>query len=167
LGYLKWTILKISALYILCLLFGLISCEGNTEQEIITPTLQATINAEFQHFEKKKAELKEGFITILSSEHSTNDGANTFMITVNGNKPGDYVQSYDPRTGVSITQCRMVYRMNKTNELTYYISFEGKVKLAEIDYVNKTINGSFQFRLRNGNTNAIEVENGTFNNIPF
>lgn len=98
----------------------------------------------------------------------------TLTMTVYGNYLGSYAQNFDARTKVSTTQCRMVYKKidklgsGNTEFIENNNSYEGFVRITEINTQERFISGFFTFKVRaNLATPSINIINGEFTNVPY
>ncbi|MCD4793180.1 MAG: hypothetical protein K8R54_08120 [Bacteroidales bacterium] len=89
-------------------------------------------------------------ITIIAA-HETNDNSKkSIIITINADDIGSYKQTFDYKTGVSISQCGLTYKIiSKEIETSpsFFMSYEGEVEITEIDRKNCHISGSYDFKL--------------------
>ena len=93
------------------------------------------------------------------------------IITVRGTNEGIYKQEYDYKTQVSVTQCGLTYKIiskAKRKRPEYYVSYEGSVKIDEINRNKKKITGSYKFILRSiPDTKKTEKIEGKFINLSY
>ena len=89
-------------------------------------------------------------ITVIAAHEIINNSKKSIIITINADDVGSFKQTFDYKTGVSISQCGLVYKIiSKENEIspTFFMSYEGEVKITEIDRKNHHITGSYDFKL--------------------
>jgi len=129
------------------LTIGLVGCKKN----IITPDnyFETTINNASETFVPEKANITKG-ITIIAAINKKNNSKKAIVITINGDKIGNYKQTFDYKTGVSVSQCGLSYKtISKLDESspTFFSSYEGAVEIEELDRDNKNITGTYSFKL--------------------
>lgn len=142
-------------------------CDEIKESDIISKKFTVNIDNVAIDFPEINTSVNNGIVNIVCQDLDNNVKTN-LILTINAFEPGIYYQNYDPRTGVSISQCRLiVHQTNKNKESTYYSSYEGTVNISLLDTDNKKISGTFKFKLRNGINSNIEVKEGSFNGLNY
>ncbi len=145
------------------------SCE---KDEIKPQSLFETkINEADKKLSPSKAIIDKGIISISAFQVKQNIKS-ALVITVKGDKESLYEQEYDYKTGVSITQCGLTYKIFSRTpniEPEYYVSYEGFVKITSIDGKRNTISGEYEFRVRSipDKNNTKQVIKGSFVDIPL
>ena len=89
-------------------------------------------------------------ITIIAAHETSDNSKKSIIITINADNVGSYKQTFDYKTGVSISQCGLTYKIiSKEIETSpsFFISYEGEVEITEIDRKNRHISGSYDFKL--------------------
>ncbi len=160
--------LKINLILFLFIFVGLFSCK----KQDIEPTnyIDVEIN-------KQNTELTSGFasisngIAILAGSNISDYEKSTMIISINGDRKGKYLQNYDYKTNVSISQCALTYKTiskSKTSTPQFFSSYEGKVTISEINMKEKKISGSYSFRVKSipATKNVQEIK-GKFYNVGF
>jgi len=164
----KRVIIIISA-FVLALVVTLYSCQKDELQA--KHYFEASINNSVKKLSPDNVSINKG-ITILAGYLNDKDVKSAVVITINGNKPGKYRQIYDYKTGVSVTECGLTYkvlsRKIRSGDSDYFVSFEGDVVIEEIDYDKKLLTGSYAFKVRSiPDTQKKQEINGKFINVSF
>lgn len=110
---------------------------------------ETEINDVSRDFFFDEASINKGIIIIAANEIS-DDSRKSLIITIKAEEIGSYKQTFDYKTGVSISQCGLSYKiLTKENQEspTIYTSHEGEVEITEIDRKNKHISGNYNFIL--------------------
>ncbi len=148
--------------------FGLFGCEKNN----FAPEnyFETNINNQEFNFEPQTAIISKG-ITIIGAHETKDNSKKAIVISINGDRIGNYKQTFDYKTGVSVSQCGLGYKILSKSEETmpnFYTSYEGNVKISEIDRKNKNISGSYNFKLYSiPNNNKSYIINGTFIKLDY
>ncbi len=126
---------------------GLVGCQKDS----FSPDnyFETNINNSEKVFVPENANISKG-ITIIAALETKKDSKKAIVITINGDQIGKYKQTFDYKTGVSVSQCGLSYKIiSKVIETTptFYSSYEGSVEITEIDMENKNISGSYNFKL--------------------
>lgn len=124
-----------------------------------------------KNLEPDKINVKRG-ITSIAGYVNDDDLKVAVVITVQGDKPGKYRQVYDYKTGVSVTECGLTYkvlsRKKASKSSDYFVSYEGAVIIDKIDAEKKTMSGSYEFKVRSIPDKKNEhLINGKFVNLSF
>ncbi len=157
---------KLKFIIFALLLIGAYSCK----KQDIQPNnyIDVEINKKNKEFTTSRASMGKG-MTILLGNNSDNNEINTLIITIHGIHKGTYKQDYDYKTNVSVTQCALTYKTiskSETDTPQFYSSYEGKVKISEIDRKNKKISGSYSFSVNAiPNNNNAQIISGEFINV--
>ena len=132
---------------------------------------QASVNNESKSLSADNVSVKRGVSSIAGylNDEST-DGV--LILTIKGDKPGRYRQVYDYKTGVSITECGLNYKILSrkipSDESNYYVSFEGEVIIDKIDFDSKLMSGSYSFKMRSiPDRQKEQIISGKFINVRF
>jgi len=150
------------------LTFGIIGCQ----KENISPDnyFETKINNSDKVFKPETATILRG-ITIIAAHDSKVNSKKAIIITVNGDKTGKYKQTFDYKTGVSISQCSLSYKIISKEEEkspTFFTSYEGNVEISDIDKKNKMISGEYNFKLYSvPDDNKPYVIKGKFINLSY
>jgi len=110
---------------------------------------ETKINNINKNFIVEQTTINKG-ITIIAAHETGNNSRKSIIITINADHVGSYKQTFDYKTGVSISQCGLTYKIiSKENEIspTFFMSYEGEVNITEIDRKNCNISGSYDFKL--------------------
>lgn len=110
---------------------------------------ETKINKVNKNFIIDKTTINKG-ITIISAHQTSNNSKKSIIITVNADEIGSYKQTFDYKTGVSISQCGLTYKIiSKENDIspTFFMSYEGEIEITEIDRKNQHITGTYDFKL--------------------
>ena len=126
---------------------GLVGCQKDS----FSPDnyFETNINNSEKVFVPENANISKG-ITIIAALDTKKDSKKAIVITINGDQIGKYKQTFDYKTGVSVSQCGLTYKIiSKLIETTptFYSSYEGNVEITEIDNENKKISGNYNFKL--------------------
>ena len=129
------------------------------------------INSVVGEYEPQSVKVKNG-ITIIAAVNENDAKTESVVITVNGDREGEYKQVYDYKTGVSVKSCGLTYKISdkqaSEDEPTYYTSYEGELIISELDKANQLISGSYSFYTRAlDNDTIIHRIKGEFLNIPY
>jgi len=144
---------------------------GNCQKKEIEPQnyFDAVVNNSSERLKPIEAYVDKGITEIKVGEII--DGlSRSIIINVNSDKPGKYVQKYDYKTGVSMSECGLVYEIQdrEDNIPKYFKSIEGNIEITEINSRKRTISGTYNFRINslsdNNTQNSIK---GKFINISF
>ncbi len=144
---------------------------GNCQKKEIEPQnyFDAVVNNSSERLKPIEAYVDKGITEITVGEII--DGlSRTIRINVNSDKPGKYIQKYDYKTGVSMSECGLVYEIQNLQDNTpkYFKSIEGQLEITEINSHRRTISGTYNFRINslsdNNTQNSIK---GKFINISF
>jgi len=147
---------------------GLIGCQKDS----IVPDnyFETSINNDEKVFVPENANISKG-ITILAALDSKENSKKAIVITINGDQIGKYKQTFDYKTGVSVSQCGLSYKIiSKIIETSpsFYSSYEGNVEITEIDMDNKNISGNYNFKLHSvPDNNKPYVITGKFIKLNF
>lgn len=136
-------------IFLVFLIFGFIF--SGCEKKGIEPDnyFETEINNLQKKFSPVNATIEKG-ITIISTEQNEKNTKKSIIITINSDKVGNYEQTFDYKTGVSVSQCALTYKILTKEEISnpsFFISFEGNVKITEIDRRKKQISGTYLFKL--------------------
>lgn len=155
--------------FLLIVSFAFFSCE----KEVINPEglFETNINNVDIKLSPKSATIDKGVIS-LNAYSSKNNEISTLVITVKGDQENSYNQEYDYKTGVSVTQCGLTYKIfskNSNGEPEYYVSYEGFVKITSVDRHRNTVSGKYNFIVRSipDKSNTRQTIKGSFVNIPI
>ena len=138
---------KYSIVLSLILLTALFGCRKND----IAPEnyFETKINNISKDFFVDEVSINKG-ITIIAANEISDESRKTILITINADEAGTYKQTFDYKTGVSISQCSLTYKViTKENEESpgFFTSYEGEVEITEIDRKNEHISGYYNFVL--------------------
>ncbi|MCF6366046.1 MAG: DUF6252 family protein [Bacteroidales bacterium] len=148
--------------------FGIIGCRKGE----ISPDnfFETKINNSEKVFKPESATILKG-ITIIAAHDSKVNSKKAIIITVNGDKVGKYKQTFDYKTGVSVSQCSLSYKIISKEEEsspTFFTSYEGKVEITGLDRKNKLISGEYNFKLYSvPDDNKPYVIKGKFINLSY
>ena len=124
-----------------------IACEKkNIEPENI---FESQINNINQAFEASEITQKNG-ITVILSHLADDNFVKTIKVTINSDESGSYKQTYDYKTGVSVSECSLNYTIVNKKDTTaplIFTSLEGNVYISEKNRRKKQISGSYIFKL--------------------
>lgn len=129
------------------------------------------INSVVGEYEPQSVKVKNG-ITIIAAVNESDARSESVVITVNGDREGEYKQIYDYKTGVSVKSCGLTYKISDKqaaeDEPAYYTSYEGELVISELDKANRLISGTYSFYTRAlENDTIIHKIKGEFLNIPY
>jgi hypothetical protein len=129
------------------------------------------INSTVGEYEPQSVKVKNG-ITIIAATNEDDERSESVVITVNGDREGEYKQVYDYKTGVSVKSCGLTYKISDkhaaADEPAYYTSYEGELVISELDKAKQLISGSYSFYTRAlDNDTIIHRIKGEFLNIPY
>ncbi len=148
--------------------FGIIGCE----KENISPDnfFETKINNSEKAFKSESATISKG-ITVIPAFDSKVNSKKAIIITIKGDEKGKYKQTFDYKTGVSISQCGLSYKIiSKEKEAlpTFFTSYEGNVEITDKDRKNKMISGTYSFKLYSvPDDNKPYVIKGKFINLSY
>lgn len=148
--------------------FVIIGCE----KENISPDnfLETKINNTVKVFKPENASIAKG-ITVISAFDSKVNSKKAIIITVKGDEIGKYKQTFDYKTGVSVSQCGLSYKIiskNKEALPTFFTSYEGNVEITDLNRKNKMISGKYSFKLYSvPDNNKPYVIKGKFINLSY
>lgn len=139
--------LRIFLILVLFISFTFIGCEKTD----IEPDnyFETEINSLDKKFKSVEAIIDKG-ITIINAQEVETNSIKTVVLTINTDEIGNFKQTFDYKTGVSISECGLSYKIiSKDDESgsTFFISYEGSVSITEIDRRKKQITGSYIFKL--------------------
>ncbi len=131
----------------LALSLAIVGCQ----KENIVPEnyFETKINDAEKVFVPQNANIAKG-ITIIAAIDKKDNSQKTIVISINGDQVGSYKQTFDYKTGVSISQCGLSYKTiskDKNTDTNFYSSYQGKVEISDIDLKNKKISGTYNFKL--------------------
>lgn len=147
---------------------GIVGCQKNT----IVPDnyFETKINNSTEVFIPKNANISKG-ITIIAALDKQKDSRKSIVISINGDQIGSYKQTFDYKTGVSVSQCGLSYKIIskiKDNSPSFFSSYEGFVEIEELDREAKNISGTYNFKLNSvPNTNKPYFISGKFVKLSF
>jgi len=129
------------------LTLGIVGCQ----KENIVPEnyFETKINNAEKIFVPQNANISKG-ITIIAAIDKKENSKKTIVISINGDHVGNYKQTFDYKTGVSVSQCGLSFKtMSKEKEINpnFYSSYQGNVEITDIDRDNKNISGTYNFKL--------------------
>jgi len=155
--------------FVLALVVTLYSCQKDELQA--KQYFDASIDNVVKTLSPDNVNINKG-ITILAGYLNDKDAKSAVVITINGNKAGKYRQIYDYKTGVSVTECGLTYKVMsrkvRTGDADYFVSYEGDVVIDEINYDKKLLSGSYSFKVRSiPDTQKKQEINGKFINVSF
>jgi|GEM_PF-1659274 hypothetical protein len=143
-------IIRIFLSEILFVIFLIIFFDNCQKDRLISKNIIETeINNVKNEFELKKIVVEKRIIAIDISELKKNY-VNFISITVNGDDEKKYVQSFDYKTGISLSECSLNYKIlpkNNDKSSMFYASYEGFVKIKEISKRKRQISIEYDFRL--------------------
>lgn len=163
-------ILKSRNIVSVLLVIGLVLLFSCKKQDL-SPNENFT--AKIDNVEKKLTDSKINIdkgITILAGVYSENKQKSTLVITVHGDREGEYVQDYDYITGVSVKECGMTQKSvsGVENVTEYFSSFEGKVIITDINTKEKRVSGKYSFKLKAmPDTKNEKTISGNFENLKY
>ena len=137
--------------YLFPIVFIIITVTFGCRKNDIAPEnyFETKINEVSKDFFVDEASMNKG-ITIIAANEITDVSRKTIIITINADEVGTYKQTFDYKTGVSISQCGLTYKIitKQTEDTpTFFMSYEGEVELSEIDMKNGHITGTYNFVL--------------------
>lgn len=129
------------------------------------------INSVVGEYEPQSVKVKNG-ITVIAAAKENKQRSETVIITVNGDKEGEYRQVYDYKTGVSVKSCGLTYKItakkSDDDKPAYYTSYEGEIVISEINRAEQLISGKYNFYTRALDSDTVIHQiKGEFMNIPF
>ena len=128
------------------------------------------INSITGEYEPHSVKIDNG-ITIIAGRLQDEKRTESVVITVKGDRAGEYKQVFDYKTGVSVTSCGLTYKIVdklKLEEATYYNSYEGIVLISEIDGSTHQISGSYKFLVSSiDNDTTVHEIKGEFLNVEY
>jgi len=159
----KYILLIFSAL----LFFSLFSCRKNSMKPLNFIELHQNNNKENVIF--KNAVFDKGTFEINFSvfKNQTNE---LLKLKINGNTPDKYVQIFDYKTGVTVSQCSLTSNIidSSSDTVKYMNSYEGKVIITETDIKNHLISGTFSFKIKTNNIiEEEEITKGKFIRVSY
>ncbi len=139
--------MKNAFLYLIIILTVFTNCQ----KKAIEPQnyFEAAINNTSDSYKLKEAFIEKG-ITKISVISELDELTRSIMITINSDKPGKFHQYFDYKTGVSLSECGLVYEIHESNDLKnpkYFKSIEGTVEILEVNQRKGIISGNYNFRI--------------------
>lgn len=132
--------------------------------------MKTEINNLDKIFKPAEATISKG-ITIINARETEANSIKSIVLTINADEIGNFKQTFDYKTGVSISECSLTYKILSNKEEmspTFFISFEGSVNFTEIDRRNKQITGSYFFKLNSvPNSEKPYIIKGKFVKLSF
>lgn len=148
------------------ILFSIISCE----KENYSPLnyFEAKMNSSALGIAPEKVYVSKG-MTVIEATSTKNKTLSKLTITIKGDQKGEYKQIYDYKTGVSVTGSSLSYKVfskETNNEPGFFISYEGKVKITDIDLSNKIVSGEYSFKVKSiPDKKIVQIIQGKFVNL--
>ncbi len=145
---------------------------SNCEKKQIEPQnyFEVNVNNNSELFKPKEASVEKGITEITACDEIENT-TRTIVITVNTDAPGKYHQYFDYKTGVSRSQCGLIYELLENADdkaPVYFKSIEGQVEITDINHRKKLISGFYRFKIRSlSDMNIPNSIKGTFINISY
>lgn len=149
----------------------LLSIVGCQKDNIVPENYFEThINNDKKVFIPQTANVSKG-ITIIAALDKKENSKKAIVITINGDQVGKYKQTFDYKTGVSVSQCGLTFKtISKDKEVNenFYSSYNGTVEITDIDTDNKKISGTYNFKLYSvpGNNKPYSIS-GKFIKLSF
>jgi hypothetical protein len=143
---------------------------SNCQKKAIEPQnyFEAAVNNTSDSYKLKEAFIEKG-ITNISVISELDGLKKSIIITVNSDKPGKFHQYFDYKTGVSLSECGLVYEVQQSNDdrtPKYFKSIEGNVEIIEVNQRKGIISGFYNFRINSlsGFTSPDQIK-GKFINL--
>lgn len=136
-------------IFIVFLLFALAIVGCQKENIVPENYFETKINNANKIFVPQNANIAKG-ITIIAAIDKKENSQKTIVISINGDNVGEYKQTFDYKTGVSVSQCGLTFKTiskEKTTNSNFYNSYQGTVEITDIDRENKNISGNYNFKL--------------------
>jgi len=136
-------------IFIVFLLFSLAIVGCQKENIVPENYFETRINNADKVFVPQNANIAKG-ITIIAAIDKKKNSQKTIVISINGDQVGNYKQTFDYKTGVSVSQCGLSFKtISKEKEIdaSFYSSYQGNVEISDIDRENKNITGTYNFKL--------------------
>ncbi len=136
---------KIYVIFVLLLLIITQSCD----KKVINPEniIEVRIDGNIQNAVTENIKINKGISEISFKICENNNVSGIIIVKINGNKNGEYFQTFDYKTGVVNSECSLSYIISDTKENIYLISYEGKVVISDIDTGNNLISGTYSFKV--------------------
>jgi len=116
---------------------------------IFIVSILSLVGCQKKVFVPQTANISKG-ITIIAALDKKENSKKAIVITINGDQIGKYKQTFDYKTGVSVSQCGLTFKTiskDKNISENFYSSYNGTVEITDIDTDNKKISGTYNFKL--------------------
>ena len=145
----------------LLMMFTLVSCNKDDDDDSSSANMSATIDSDSWSSASRLSTMSDNLISV-SGTSSTLD---VVSVLIYGVEEGTYDFSLNA-TGSSI-KCWCTYNDVSLTGTTAYVSTSGTVNLTEVDTVNKTVSGTFNFTVISTSLKIINIKGGVFNKLSY
>ncbi len=157
---------KVYVVFVLLLLIIVQGCD----KKVINPEniIEVRINDNIQNAVTENIKINKGVSEITFKIYENHNVSGRIIVKINGNKTGEYFQTFDYKTGVINSECSMSYTVSDTKENIYLISYEGKAVISDIDTRNNLISGTYSFKVNPDNRAEKDIFfSGMFERVSF